>query len=188
MSETQGGWKRLLSWGVIWKVGLLALIVCAVGFAIHRRRCCPIAFVDAKEIGFMHAGLYKRSGEAVVFTVDSQTTIAQILDAMRPVSRDWHPADWQKYGFLIIEFTNGTKATAAIYDVGEEVAAFSIDGAYYRGGSETKLKAVLQSEGKRRGRKWESKPVRESRKKVGKGDGSEKGTAVILTELAAGNE
>ena len=52
----------------------------------------------------------------------------------------------------MIEFTNGTETDVEIYDVDEEVAAFSINRRYFRGGSEMKLKDILESEGKRKGK------------------------------------
>lgn len=146
--------KHRLPWRVVWKVALLLLVLvtCAVGFAFYRGSSCPIAFVDAKEIKRIDV-LYMQSNRSItVFPVDDQATIVKILDAMRPISRDWSPAKWQVYGCLKIEFANGTKTYVGIYSPHEEVAAFSIDRRYFRGGSEFKLKDILESEGKKKGR------------------------------------
>ena len=159
--ETQHTCKIRLPLRVAWKIALLALAVCVVGvvgFAIPRWRYCPIAFVEAKEIRRMDGWLFRHSKEELtLLKINDQATIEQILDAMKPISRDWHPAKWQKYGFLKIEFTNGTIVDIEVYDVGEEVAAFSIDRRYFRGGSETKLKDILESEGRRGGRVYHSR-------------------------------
>jgi hypothetical protein len=155
-SEKRYSRRSRLSKRVIWKAALLALGICVVGHAIHGWRHCPMTSVDAKSIRCIDVWLCKHSEGTIGYSVNDQATIVQILDAMKPFSRDWHPALWQKYGFLNIEFTNGTKVGVEVYDVGEEVGAFSIDRVYYRGGSETKLKDILNSEGKRESKRGRS--------------------------------
>lgn len=150
MDKTEGCRKHMLSCRATWIVALLAASVGIVVLTIQTWQYCPIACADAKAIRRIDVQLATRSAGSIIFVVNDQATIMQILDAMRPISEDWHPAKWRKYAFLHIEFTNGTEANAEVYDVDEEVAAFSINGVYYRGGSETKLKDILESEGRKR--------------------------------------
>ena len=143
--------RRLLSWRVLWKVGLLTLAVALGVLAIQSCRHHPMASLDAKDVNRIQVNLPGPSGAAAVFVIDDQATITQIFDAMTPFSRDWFPAKWAKYGSLQVELRSGTVVGIALFEVREEAAAFRIDGVYYRGGSEQRLQEILESEGERRG-------------------------------------
>lgn len=136
---------KRMHWRVFWIAALLALGVCIAGFAIERWRYRH-AFVDVKAIKRIDVWLQHQPEQPAEFTINDQATIIRIFDAMKPFSGDSHPLSWQIYGDLKVEFADGTKAEVAVFSTEEEVAAFSINRVYYRGGSEPKLKAILESE------------------------------------------
>lgn len=155
--DTQSSCRHRLSRRFILISALLALTFCVVaaGFAIRSWLYSPIAFidgVDGKDIKQIHVQFSQYGSKDITsFGVKDRATITQILDTMKPVSFDWFPAQWEKYAYFLVEFTDGTMLPVAVYETHEEAAAFSIDRKYYRGGSERKLQDILISEGKRIG-------------------------------------
>ncbi|MBN2291607.1 MAG: hypothetical protein JXM70_04230 [Pirellulales bacterium] len=86
--------------------------------------------------------------------VDPQI-VCDLLDSLKPYHIDQDPAKWVSLGILEFELRNGKKYAISLYDPGSGQAAFSIDRTYYRGGSNRKLTAIVDSIRKSgNGQKW----------------------------------
>ena len=146
MSGSQNESERRRWWRIVWKGSLLLVlgIVLAVGvflfFAAEPWRSCPIESLDAEEVQSVCVCSMGQSQP-----IEDQETIRQILDAMKPIRRDWLPAKWCKYAYLVFTLKNGEEIEVDLYSTALEESAFSIDRIYYRGGPEEKLQNLLES-------------------------------------------
>lgn len=127
---------------------------------------CPISAIGAEDIVSARVIWIKRRDEPVTFLVNRQLALDMIA-ALTPNRFDWYPAKWVVLGTLEIELKGGTKCVVQLYDSDEELAAFSIGRRYYRGGTTSRLKALLQQ------------GYAESATEAGRENGRENGTGLI---------
>ena len=92
----------------------------------------------------MRVRLPRYHGNSVSVLTLERKLVPEVLAALTPSHYDWYPAKWQVLGELDIELKNGSRCAVDLYETSEELAAFSIDGRDYRGGSDRDLVRLLR--------------------------------------------
>lgn len=123
-------------------VAVLVIVVSVGAFLGWRTGRCPLSCIKPEDVTSIQVICGQHMDRAVFFQLEPKS-IPDLLAALTPCERDWHPANWQVLGLLGINLKNGSCCAVELFTTDEELAAFSIGRTYYRGGSERKLKRLL---------------------------------------------
>jgi hypothetical protein len=131
--------------GIVLAVAITVVLL-SVWASLWWKTRCPLASIEAADVASMQLRLFRHHWNSVIFAPIDRKLIPDVLASLKPCRHDAQPADWVVLGMLDIDLKDGSRCTVTLYRTGQELAAFSIDQAYYRGGSDRDLRRLLQLE------------------------------------------